>query len=296
MYTAVLLAFLMTFITASSNILLKKGFAKLDPFLVSYFSVILSTGFLWLITFCSVEARYFTCYKGIAVFAAIGTFAPPLVRTFTYYGIHTLGAGRAAPLRALTPFFATIIAIWMLRELPHPFIFAGIALIAAGTVLITREPKDSRRYKPAHLAYPLCAALLAGLAANLRKYGLHIMPQPVFASAIAATSASVCMTVYLLCRLENYRLEMKKFVIHHKETGYIVFAGLLTSIGEIIDLSALLYGKVSLVVPIFATTPLVIILLSNIFLKKHERITKKIVFSACLIVTGVYITISLASR
>jgi drug/metabolite transporter (DMT)-like permease len=295
MHIAIILAFLMTIITASSNILLKKGFVKLNPFLVSYFSVILSTLFLWLITLLNADPRSFANYKGIAVFAVIGTFAPPLVRTFTYYGIHTLGAGRSAPLRALTPFFATLIAIWLLHESPHPLIFSGIALIIAGTVLITREPDNSSRYRPAHLAYPLFAALLAGIAANLRKYGLITMPNPVFASAVAATSASLCMTIYVILRIRKYRGEMNKFILHRRELGYITTAGVLTSIGEITDLSALLYGKVSLVVPIFATTPFMIILLSDIFLKKHERITKTVVISACLIITGVYITISRAS-
>jgi len=296
MQTAVLLALLMALITSSSNILLKKGFARLSPFLVSFFSVLLSTIFLWLITFCTGGNAYFSCRAGIIVFAVIGMFAPPLVRTLTYYGIHTLGAGRAAPLRALTPFFAVLIAIRMLGESPGPPIFAGIALIIAGTVLITREQGDSEHYRKTHLLYPVCAAVLAGLAANLRKYGLGIMPHPVFASAVAATSASVCMSFYVLCRERKYLPELKKFLVHRRETAYIIFAALLTSLGEITDLGSLLYGRVSLVVPIFAVTPLATLLLSRVFLRGHERITKKILFSAALIISGVYIAVLHASR
>lgn len=296
MRTAVLLAFLMTLITASSSILLKKGFARLNPFLVSFFSVLLSTVFLWLITLCTGGAAYFSCREGIIVFAVIGTFAPPLIRTLTYYGIHTLGAGRASPMRALTPLFAVLIAMWMLGESPQLPIFSGIALIITGTILITREPGDSARYRKIHLAYPVFAAALAGLAANLRKYGLQIMPHPVFASSVAATSASLCMGLYVLCRREKYRAEIKNFVLHRRETAYIFSAALLTSLGEITDLGALLFGKVSLVVPIFAATPLATLLLSRLFLRGQERITGRIVLSAALIIAGVYIAVSHASR
>ncbi|NLE91005.1 MAG: DMT family transporter [Elusimicrobia bacterium] len=296
MQTAVLLALLMALITASSNILLKKGFTRLNPFPVSFFSVLLSMVFLWLTTFCTGGKNYFSCRAGITVFVVIGIFAPPLVRTLTYYGIHTLGAGRSAPLRALTPFFAVLIAIRMLGESPGPPIFAGIALIIAGTMLITREQGDSANYRKIHLLYPVCAALLAGLAANLRKYGLGIMPHPVFASAVAATSASVCMSVYVLCRKNKYLPELKEFFVHRRESAYIVSAALLTSMGEITDLGSLLYGRVSLVVPIFAVTPLATLLLSRVFLRRHEKITRKIIFSALLIIAGVYIAVLHASR
>ncbi|MDD5560785.1 MAG: DMT family transporter [Candidatus Omnitrophica bacterium] len=282
---AITFALLMTLITASSNVILKKGFFKIDPFIAVYLSVIISTALLWMLTFLFVPKSFFTNYKAIIVFVVIGSFAPTLVRTWTYYGIHKLGASRAAPLRAMTPFFATIIAILFLKESPRPGIFLGILLIVFGIVLLSKkEDSDFTHWKPRHLFYPLLAAFLAGFAANLRKYGLNLMPQPIFASTIAASSSLVILTIYIVSK---YRRESILFFQHKKEMRLIFAAALLTTLGEIVDLSALLYGKVSLVVPIFAMTPLTIVFFSRIFLKKQEVVTRRLILSSILIIIGI---------
>lgn len=290
---AVILALFMALITASSNILLKKGFYKIHPFVATYFSVIISTVFLWIATVLFVPRTFFYNYKGILIFTMIGLFAPTIVRTLTYYGIDRLGAARAAPLRAMTPFFAIIMAIFFLKESPSPIIFLGIFLIVSGiTFLMNKKEKKMHNFKFVHFFYPLGAAILAGVAANMRKFGLNLMPQAIFASTIAATSSSIVLTVYLFFRYDRRQLVINIF--HKNELRFIIIAALLTSCGEIVDLSSLLYGKVSLVVPIFATTPLMIVILSKIFLKKQEVVTKRIFLATIIIVCGVYLIIKSA--
>lgn len=286
----VLLAVLMTFITASSNIFLKKGFSKISPLISSYFSIFISVVFLWIATWLFVPRGYFQNTKGILVFIIIGGFAPTIVRTLTYYGIDKIGAGRAAPLRAMTPFFAVIMAIIFLKESPKPTIFIAISLIIAGLFLITKRDRNDMhlKLKPRYFFYSLGAAFLAGLAANMRKYGLDIMAQPIFASAIAATSSLFMLSLYVF---RKRRKEMAAAFSKSKELRMVIIAGLLTSCGEIVDLSALLYGSVSLVVPIFATTPLIIVFFSWLFLKNHEVITKRIVLATIVIVFGLCLTI-----
>lgn len=289
MTIAILLAFTMTLITASSNVILKKGFKEVTPFFAVYISVVISTIFLWIATCLFVPKHFFSNYKGILIFIIIGSFAPTLVRTLTYLGIHKLGAGRAAPLRALTPFFATIIAIFFLKESPKSIIFVGIFLIILGIILVSKkEKRDFTPWRPVQFLYPLSAAFLAGIAASLRKYGLNLMPQPIFASAVAATSSLIILTFYVL---RKYDLRNFFAVKYKQEFKLIIVASFLTSIGEIVDLSALLFGKVSLVVPIFAATPLTVALLSQIFLKEHEIVTRRLVLAAILIIGGIYIGI-----
>lgn len=289
MNIAIALAFLMTLITASTNIALKKGFYKIPPFIATYISVLISTIFLWLATFLFVPRASLANYKGIWVFVLIGLFAPTIVRTLTYFGIHKLGAGRSTPLRAMTPFFATIMAIIFLKEAPRPEIFLGISLIVLGiAILVKKENKDFTHWKPVYFVYPLGAAILAGLAANLRKYGLDLMPQPIFASAIAATSSLVVLTPFVAFKFKNNKVIR---LDHRKELKFIIFAAFLTSLGEVVDLSALLYGRVSLVVPIFAVTPLIVVFFSWIFLKEHEVVTKRLVLSTIIILLGIYVSI-----
>jgi uncharacterized membrane protein len=289
MNLAIILAFLMVLITASSNIFLKKGFHKINPFLAVYISVLISTVFLWIASFLFVPKCYFLNYEGIFIFIIIGIIAPTVVRSLTYLGIHYLGAGRAAPIRALTPFFATVIAITFLKESPKPVIFLGIILVILSTIVVSKRDNNVLHgWRVVHLALPFFAALLAGLVANLRKYGLNIMPSPIFASTIAATSSLCVLTAYLIFK---NRFQSIFKVAFNRELRFIIIAALLTSIGEIVDLSALLFGKVSLVVPIFAMTPLLIVVFSRIFLKKYEVVTKRVVVAVCLTIAGVYITI-----
>lgn len=290
MSLAILLAFSMALITGTSNIILKKGFSKIEPTFAVYLSVVISTFLLWVMTFLFVPKVFFHNYKGILIFAIIGSFAPTIVRSLTYIGIHKLGAGRSSAVRSLTPFFAVIMAIVFLKETPNITIFLGVFLIIIGIILLSKkENKDIFHWKPIHLLYPLGAAFLAGLAANLRKYGLNIMPQPIFASTIAATSSAIILTIYIFKKYQKNPLEIFK---HPKELKFIIIAACLTSIGEVVDLSALLCGKVTLVIPIFATTPLIIVILSKIFLEKHEIITRKLIYALILIVLGVFISIN----
>jgi DME family drug/metabolite transporter len=287
---AIILAFAMTMITASSNIILKKGFFKVTPFLAVYISVFISVVFLWIATFLFVPKHSFFNYKGILVFIIIGSFAPTIVRTLTYYGIHKLGASRAAPIRALTPFFATILAIIFLGETPGPGIFLGILFIVLGVISLSRkEEKSLSQWKFIHMIYPLGAAVLAGLAANLRKFGLNLMPQPIFASAIAATTSLIVLTLFMVTKYNEKEGFIKS--CRSREMLFIIIAAFLVACGEIVDLSALLYGKVSLVVPIFATTPFMIVVFSRIFLKDYEVVTKRLVLSTVLIICGVYLAI-----
>jgi len=291
MKIAIFLAFCMTLITASSNVILKKGFLKIKPFMAVYASVVISTIFLWITTLLFEPGIVFTNYRGILIFVLIGSFAPTLVRNLTYLGIHKLGAGRAAPLRATTAFFATIFAILVLNESSSWGIFLGIFLIIFGIRFLAKKDKeDTFPWKFRHFFYPLSAAVLAGIAANLRKYGLNLMPHPIFASTVAASSAFVILTIYAFMKYSKQDfLELRN---HSRELKFIFIAALLTSCGEIVDLSALLFGKVTLVVPIFATTPLMIVIFSRIFLKKQEVITKNLVLSAVLIIFGVFIAVT----
>jgi len=292
-YIAIVFSLITVLITASSNVLLKKGFFRIEPFLVVYLTVAISSFFLWVCTFTFIPKIPFHNYKGILIFVLIGSFAPTLVRTLTYYGIHTLGAGRAAPLRALTPFFAVIMAIIFLKENPNFLIFLGILCIILGVVTIGRDRHKSIEfpYKISHFLYPLAAAFLAGIAANMRKYGLNLMPEPIFAATIAATSALFFLTLYIMFKRKQYIEKLTRLAFYKKEFIFITVAAFLITAGEITDLLALNYGCVSLVVPIFAITPFAIILLSHIFLKKQEKMTINVIYGVLLIVLGVCITI-----
>ena len=292
MIIAVGLALLTTIVTASSNVLLKRAFSRISPFIAVYLSVVISTIFLWVATFLYVPRASFGNARVIFIFALIGIVTPALVRTLTYFGIHTLGAGRAAPLRAMTPFFAAPVAIFFLKEPFRPGLFLGIGLIVLGVALLSQgASRVSIKNKKFYL-YPLGAAFFSGLAAALRKYGLQLMPQPIFCSTIASTTSMIVLSAYFFKK--DFGM-MKMRSLDRRAIRLIALAAFLTAIAEIACLSALLYGRVNLVVPILAATPLMIVLFSRFFLGEHETKAWRLILASLVVACGIGLII-LVSR
>ena len=291
MVFAVFLSFFLVLITAGSNVILKKGLDDFDPFSAVYFSVLISAVIFWLICLFFIPIKSFSNIGGIIVFSVVGIFTPTIIRSLTYFGIDRLGAGRAGVVRALGPFFATIFAVLILKECPPLGSWIGLCCVTSALfILFKKDSPGEKELKIRHYIYPLSAAFLAGIIVNLKKVGLNFLNNPFLAAAIASTSSLLWLTVYIMLKR---RWKDVVNISGRRGFGYILAVALLSCLGEIIDLSALFLGQVSLVIPILAIIPLAIILFSRIFLQTHEVITKRLVAAAIISAIGVImITIS----
>ncbi len=74
-------------------------------------------------------------WQAMLLFAAIGVFSFALGRFVNYIGIRRIGAARATVVTASAPFFASLMAIIFLKEVPNLLVVSGTVLVAAGLYL-----------------------------------------------------------------------------------------------------------------------------------------------------------------
>ena len=282
----ILLTLFICVITAVSRVFLKRGMQNSTPLMGMVVSLILGCVILWTVALLTTPLNGHDP-KGILYFALIGTVAPPLVRYLTYIGIDRVGASRSDQLRSLTPFFAILFAVVIFGENLNLFMVFAAVLIFSGVVVISQNQMGEKKatdFKKQDLLYPLLAAIVAGVIANMRKLGTGLLAYPVLAAAIAATSAVVVFLVFLIISGKIRELSPKQLLGKH-----FIFAGLLTSATDVLDLMVLKRGQVSVVVPLLATTPLFVLLLSHIYLRDLEKINRRLVIGAVLIFGGIQV-------
>jgi DME family drug/metabolite transporter len=81
-----------------------------------------------------------------------------------------------------------------------------------------------------------------------------------------------------------------------RELVYLVCAGITENAGVFFTILALTSGAVSVVMPLTATTPIFVLLLSLVFLRGVEVLTARVVAGTVLIVVGVGLITLLAGR
>jgi uncharacterized membrane protein len=73
---------------------------------------------------------------------------------------------------------------------------------------------------------------------------------------------------------------------HPKAWAFFGLSGIFSVLGQLVLFHALNIGDVVIVSPLSAISPLFVIAMAAVFLKKSERVTWKLIFGAVLIVGG----------
>lgn len=278
-------------ISAISRILLKKGLDGSNP--LTGMTVSIYIGFVFLGTLAAPRLfRNEISWDGLWVFAAIGVVAPPLVRLLTYIGVDRLGAANAEPLRSTQPFFALLLGSLLLRESVSLWNWLASFGIFTGIYLLSRNSRQggAKGFAKADLLYPLAAAVVAGVITVARKYGVTIAGDPVLGAFVAASSAVVVYSIFLLSTGRHRRLQFNR-----RSNLFFFAAGCLTGITDILDLYALHVSSVKIVAPLLGVTPLFVIGLSTVFLKDQENVTKNTWIAAALIIVSIQLLLFGAS-
>ena len=76
---------------------------------------------------------------------------------------------------------------------------------------------------------------------------------------------------------------------HAPKRGFLLMtlAGICGAVGAMGNFFALSYAAVTIVSPIAATSPLIILLVAHLFMQRLERVTPRIWLGAILVVSGV---------
>ncbi len=256
------------------------GLQYSTPLAATIVSLLARTVTLWAaVALTGGIPRYATL--GLTVFVALGLLQS-VNSLLTFAGLHKIGTARSQPLRNSYPLWSALIAIVFMQERAGAMIVAGTLLIVGGVVLISWKPDVlPPHYRSWHIFFSLGAGMLAGLAFPLRRYGLTITNEPVFFAAIVAIVSLGGATPYLLWPRDN-----RAPVWHLKGILHFTVSGFFEALGALLSLIALGSGRVVIVSPIVATTPLWNLLITAVFLKGREDINARTIVGTLCVVLG----------
>lgn len=275
---------------------------------------------------------YSLTVTSVVAFAAAGIAGTLLGRIFYYTSIERIGASRSEPLKASQPLHATLIAVLVLGEVVTAVHVVGILLIVVGVAAITWETarsgngaktarKDSqtaesdaqtggngtqtdgsgtqtdgsdtqagenRRFLD--LLFPLAAAFFFGIEPTLAKLGFAEGTPILVGLAIKTVVASGGFLAYL-----RYRNELPDLAdLRSRNARWYLLAGGANTTFLLLYYLALSVSPVSVVVPIIQTSPLVVMVLSVLFLSRLERVTWRLVAGAAVVVGGAVVLTAVA--
>ena len=159
-----------------------------------------------------------------AVFGSIGLIA-------NFYAVDHLVLSDATMLNKLSPFFAVLFSVFLLKEKPHRIELCGIAIALAGCVCIVK-PSFQNPAAPASLIGLLGGAGAGAAYTFVRRLGLKNVRGPVIIFWFSLISCVVCLPSMIL-HLVPMTL---------KETLFLLGAGTFACVGQIGITKAYLYA------------------------------------------------------
>jgi uncharacterized membrane protein len=246
-------------------------------------------------TIVSLAARTATLGAAVALTGGIPSYAQRALVVFvflgvlqsatsllTFIGLQKIGTSRSQPLRNSYPLWSAAIAIAFMDERSGVAVLGGTLLVVAGVVLISWKPEAAPgSYRWWHVLYSLAAGFLAGVAFPLRRYGLTLTNEPVFFSAVVAVVSLLGATPYAFWRRPDQRLAW-----HPRGVMHFFWSGFFEGLGALLTLVALTTGRVVIVSPIVATTPLFSLIISLMFFRGKEQVTGKTIVGTIAVVVG----------
>ena len=225
----------------------------------------------------------------ILAFSAAGIVGSFLARLFIAKSIESIGASRTAPVVSANVFFASILAIVLFDERLTPMHVLGIILIVAGVAVITwemsRDDTGTRSIRELGLSLilPVAAAMLIGVEPIFVMIGLD-HGSPVLPGVMVKAIAATCGFVGYLLLTRTLRADMIQW---DANTKWYVGAGVTSTTAITAYFAALSLAPVVIVVPLIQTAPLLVLVLSALFLPQRlERITVRLVAGASIVVLG----------
>lgn len=217
----------------------------------------------------------------LAVFVFLGVMQTA-ISLLTFVGLQKIGTSRSQPLRNSYPLWSAMIAIALMGESAGAAVLLGTLLVVIGVVMISWKPEAApSSYRWWHVIYSTVAGFLAGVAFPLRRYGLSITNEPVFFSFVVAIVSLIGAIPYTLWTGSERRL-----IWHRRAVIDFSLSGFFEALGALLTLMALTNGRVVIVSPIVATTPLFSLVISMIFLRGKENVTAITILGTIAIVLG----------
>lgn len=272
---AVLLALCSAFLFGAMTVVLRPALARGgDPLVGALLTVLVATG----VTLVAALSAGEWDLGGVWPFLLAGVLGPGLSQLLVTLAVREAGPSRTSATLGTGPLFAVFFAVVLLDEPLVAGIVAGASLIVAGGLLLARE-----RGRPAHvrtvgLVYALSAAAVFALRDTFVRW-LSIDTGVTAPLAVLATFCSGALTLLVIVLVTRRPLSWRSI-------GVYAPAGVLFGLSYVILFEAYYRGRLSVVSPLVATESLWGVVLSAIFLRRHERVGLPLIGGAALVVAG----------
>jgi uncharacterized membrane protein len=285
---ASVLALAAALLSAAATIFVRQGLRGSDPYTGAWINMMVGATGLWICVFITGGVGEVSP-RSLLLFAAAGLIGTVGGRLTRFLAIDKVGAAVSAAVSSLTPLIATFLAILLLGENVTLPILVGTVVITIGTVLLSTSG-ERLGFRPWQIVWPLISATCFGIVQIIRKMGLEDMG-PVLGTSINLTAAVIAFSALMLA--SGHR---GIYACRGRPLFHFILAGITENAGVFLTIMALTLGAVSVVIPLTATMPIFVLVLSPFFLRGVEVLTARVVLGTVLIVLGVYVITVLAGR
>ena len=225
--------------------------------------------------------------RSLLAFVGAGLVGTMAGRAFYYEGIKRIGASRSEPIKASQPLHASLLAVVVLGEIvtgPH---FVSMLCIVVGVGLITWETAQngsrSGEANTAALVFPVMGAVLYGIEPVIATLGFAEGTSALSGLLVKTVSATIGFLAYL-----SWRRAVPAFSAYNfAELRWLVAAGLANTTFLVAYYMALEVATVAVVVPIVQSSPLLVIVLSALFVRNDlERISLRLGVYTLFVIAG----------
>lgn len=280
----VLFAFGSALFAGMTAILAKLGLQKVDSDLATALRTVVVLLFSWLMVFLVSSEHTLALVSGRSLMFLILSGGATGASWLCYFKALQLGpVSRVTPIDKSSTILTILLAFLFLNEVPGTWKLIGLALLAAGTILMVQrrggQETEQTGTGKSWIFYAVLSAVFAALTSILAKVGIQGIESNL-GTAIRTIVVLVMAWGIVLLRKRQVNLH----VIDRRSWLFIVFSGLATGFSWLCYYRALQEGPASVVVPVDKLSILVTIAFSRLFLR--ERLPKRALAGLLLVVGG----------
>ena len=293
MAVAVAFAFLAACGFASGNVLVRMGTEKVPAptatLLTVFSGIILIVGLTLVLRLDEISSLSIEALGWILVLGILGY---PMARLFIITAISMVGAARAVPMAGLQPVVAFTLGVILLGERPDLLVIVGTPVIVVGLLLVVMPRRGANSgdgvVNVRRLGYLLAIGSAATFASRdtISRHVVTDLIDPLVSAGLALAIGGTILAVIL-----HRQVARSVMTVPRKYLLICALAGVFQGLAVASLFQALSRAPVTVVSPIYASQPLITLILAHFFLKRLEAIDFLLALGTMVSVVGVILVI-----